>query len=173
MIATSAARPYAKAVFETAKAANQLPLWSHALKQLALAVTDTKMQLILKNPNCTPKQFSEILSTFADLLPVQNLIKLLSEKKRLALLPSISALFEANIAKEAGYISLTVTSAFPMDDAQKKNTQEKLSRQLNSNCEIEFKVDEKLMGGILVRSGSWVMDGTIKGALGRLKSALV
>jgi len=171
MIAISAARPYAKAAFETAKAANQLPEWSRALKQLALAVCDVKMQLVLKNPNYTPKQLSEILSAFTDLLPIQNFIKLLAEKKRLTLLPSISELFEADCAKAAGYISLTVTSAWMMDDAQRNNTTAKLSKQLNSKCEIEFKVDEKLIGGILVRSGSWVLDGTIKGTLERLRSA--
>lgn len=169
----STARPYSKAAFETAKAANQLPEWSRALKQLSLAVSDSKMQSVLKNPNYTPKQLSELLSTSTDLLPIQNFIKLLAEKKRLALLPSISELFEADVAKEAGYISLTVTSAFVMDDAQRNDTKIKLSKQLNSKCEIEFKVDEKLIGGMLVRSGSWVMDGTIKGTLERLRSALV
>lgn len=168
----SIARPYANAAFSAATKANQLPLWSLALKKLSLAVCDSKMQSALKNPTYMPKQLSELLNAFTDLLPIQNFIQLLAEKKRLTLLPSISELFEADCAKAAGYLSLTVTSAWTMDDAQRNNTRDKLSKQLNSKCEIEFKVNEKLIGGILVRSGSWVMDGTIKGALSRLKSVL-
>jgi F-type H+-transporting ATPase subunit delta len=182
MISVTAARPYAKAAFSAAKSANQLPLWSHALKQLALAVSDKKMYSTLKNPTISPSELSKLFISFLhdvsnnpsekELLPIENFIKLTADKKRLALLPSISDLFETDVAREAGYISLTVTSAFPMDDTQKKNTIEKLSEQLNSKCEIEFKIDEKLIGGVLVRSGSWVMDGTVKGALERLRTAL-
>ena len=82
-------------------------------------------------------------------------------------------MFEADYAKESGYLSLIVTSAFAMDENQKNNTKEKLAKQLNSKCEIDFRVDKDLIGGLLVRSGNWVLDGTVKGTLGRLRSVLI
>ena len=56
----SIARPYAKAAFEAAKAAHQLPLWSFALKQLSIASQDKKMQAVLQDPRYMPQHISEL-----------------------------------------------------------------------------------------------------------------
>ena len=171
---TTTARPYAKAAFESAKSTNQLSMWSLALKKLTLVVQDAEVSALLKNPHYTKKRMEEF---FIELLSgeksIHNFIRLLADKKRLPLLPTISVLFESYSAQESGYLTLAVISAFAMSEAQKNNTTEKLSKRLNSKCEIDFKVDEKLIGGLLVRSDNWVMDGTIKGKLERLKSVLV
>ncbi|OGT42598.1 MAG: ATP synthase F1 subunit delta [Gammaproteobacteria bacterium RIFCSPHIGHO2_12_FULL_40_19] len=177
------ARPYAKAAFSAAKSANQLPLWSSALKQLSMAVNDSQMKSALLNPAFTEKLLGELLISFLHkasgngsengFAPIENFIHTLAEKKRLALFPALSELFEESLAKEAGYLSLVVTSAFSMDENQKIQTKEKLSKQLKSDLVIDYRVDASLIGGLLVRSGNWVMDGTIKGALDRLRSALI
>lgn len=182
MISTIA-RPYAKAAFTAAKESHQLLLWSHALKNFSLAVQDSQMSKLLKNPAATKNQWVDLLIDFLhkisgnsstnDYLPIDNFIRVLAEKKRLALLPPISEIFEEDVAKESGYLALTVTSAYVMDDQQKESVNEKLSKQLKSALVIQFQVDEALMGGMLVRSGNWVLDGTIKGQLARLKSALI
>lgn len=177
------ARPYAKAAFSVAKSVNQLSLWSKVLHHLSLAAQDVKMKSVLKNPSCTKDQLAELLTSFLckvsgngsanDFLAIKNFVKILSEKNRLSLLPSIAELFEENLAKESKYLSLTVTSAFSMDDQQQNQIKEKLSKQLDSALVIDFQIDASLIGGLLIRSGSWVMDGTVKGALTRLKSALM
>ena len=179
----SLARPYANAVFDVAKSAHQLPSWSLVLQKLSSIIVDGEMQQLLKNPNVTKKQLSELLMGVLNALngkdaidnhnEIENFIKVLAEKKRLNLLPFIAELFEESCAKESGYISLTVTSAFLMDDLQRENAIKKLSQQLNSELKINFFVDEDLIGGLLIRSGNWVLDDTIKGKLARLKSALI
>lgn len=176
------ARPYAKAAFLTAKTANQLTAWSQALRQLSLAVQDARMKSVLKDPSRTKDQLGDLLISFlhqtnnnqsaVHLSEIDNFIKLLSDKKRLAVLPDIAMLFEEALAKESQYLSLVVTSAFPMDDHQRAETKEKLSKQLNSDLVIEFAVDADLIGGLVVRSGNWVMDGSVKSKLARLKAAL-
>ena len=166
------ARPYATAAFEAAKAVNQLPIWSVALKKLSLAVQDKEMSSLLKNPAVTKKQLCDLLSVFAEQKEISNFVKLLAEKKRLRLLPSIFELFEADCAKKSGHIALNVTSAYTMDDAQQKTVTEKLSKQLKSALKIDFHTDENLIGGLLVRSGNWVLDDTIRGKLARLRIAL-
>ncbi|OGT46036.1 MAG: ATP synthase F1 subunit delta [Gammaproteobacteria bacterium RIFCSPHIGHO2_12_FULL_38_11] len=165
-------RPYAKAAFSIAKSENKLLLWMDALKKLSLAVNDKKMASVLKNPNISKKQLCELLSVFAPQQSIVNFIQLLVDKKRLNLLPAIFEVFEADCANESGYISLLVSSAFPMDVQQREKITEILSKKLNSAVNIDFNVDEKLMGGLLIRSGNWVLDDTIKGKLARLKSAL-
>lgn len=181
--AHSIARPYARAAFSFAKTTHQLLLWSHALKQLSCAVADTQMAFAIKNPSYTKKQLSELLIDVLHQLsgngstngftPIDNFIQLLSENKRLLLLSAVSELFETMLAKESGYLSLAVTSAYVMDDHQQQHVKEKLSQQLHSTLEIQFHVDPRVMSGLLVRSGNWVLDGTMTGQLQRLKSALV
>lgn len=178
----STARPYAKAAFATAKSVNELQLWSVVLQKLALAVSDFQLQALLKNPFILKSQLSDLLIGFLHkvngngsnkhLLFIENFIRLLAENKRLDLLPDISALFEEDLSKETGYLSLTITSAFPLDSDQKKKTQTKLTQQFNSELVIDYKIDPSLIGGLLVRSGSWVLDGTIKSKLNRLRVAL-
>jgi len=166
-------RPYAKAAFSIAKSENKLPLWTEALKKLSLAVGDKKMASVFKNPNVSKKQLCELLSVFASQQSIVNFIRLLADKKRLNLLPTIFEVFEEDCAKESGYIALVVSSAFSMDDQQRENVTETLSKQLNSAVKIDFNVDENLMGGLLIRSGNWVLDDTIKGKLARLRSVLI
>lgn len=183
MTISTTARPYAVAAFEAADAANQLVLWSQVLKQLAIAVSDEQMKSLIKNPLCTKTQLSEILIAFLHMVSgngsnkeqesLANFIRVLAEKKRLILLPDISTLFEEALAKKSGYLSLVVTSAFDMDDNQKNQTKERLAKKLNSKLNIVFNVDKKIIGGLLVRSGNWVLDDTTAGKLRRLKSALI
>ena len=183
MTTFTTARPYAVAAFEAADASNQLSFWSQALKQLAAAVSEPQLRSLIKNPLSTKTQLSDILIGFLHAVSgngsskeqesLANFIRLLAEKKRLVLLPDISVLFEEAMAKKSGYLSLVVTSAFDMDDNQRNQTQEKLAKKLNSKLKIVFNVDKKIIGGLLVRSGNWVLDDTVTGKLKRLKSALV
>lgn len=168
----SIARPYAKAAFVTAKADNKLSEWSVALKKCSCAVEDSAMKAALKNPSITKKQLCELLSVFATEKQVANFLNVLAEKKRLLLLPDISHLFEEKLAKESGYLALTVTSAFPMAEQKMKLIEEKLSKQLKSKLNIDFLINEKIMGGLVVRSADWVLDDSIKGKLKRLEAAL-
>lgn len=171
---TTIARPYAKAAFEAAVSEKQLPAWSQELKNLSLAASDARTQSVLKNPNYTKKQLADLLISLAPISSsIQNFIFVLAEKNRLSLLPAISMLFEEMYAKQLGHLALTVTSAFAMNDEQKAGVKQKLSKQFNSECDIEFKIDQSIMGGLLIRSNNWVLDSTIKGALERLKSALI
>src|SRR3990167_5056322 len=138
---TSIARPYAKAAFEAAKEANQLAMWSSSLKQLSLIAQDADMQSILENPQYTKMQLTDLIisclhpisgnGSQTDFFTVDNFIRILSEKKRLSLLPIIFELFEQDCAIESGHLFLVVTSAFEIDATQQKNTKEKLEKQFN------------------------------------------
>lgn len=179
---TSIARPYAKAAFEAAKSANQIPLWSLALKQLAFIADNANVKSILKNPHYTKAKLSELFieilhkslgnGSANNFLSLDNFIYLLAEKKRLPLLPDIAHLFEEKSAEESGLIALTITTAYAMNDEQKNQLTEHLIKQLHSKIKADFLVDEKTMSGLLIRSENWVWDGSVKGTLTRLKAAL-
>lgn len=182
MMISTIARPYATAAFASAQSDGQLLVWSQALKQLSATVLDTQIKLILKNPLYSKEQLANLLIGIVRAAcgngpnhvvnALTNFIRLLAEKKRLTLLPDISNLFEEMQAKTSGYLSLAVTSAYEMNEIQQKHTEEKLEKKLQSKLNIVFTVDKNIISGLLVRSGNWVLDDTVRGKLKRLKSAL-
>ena len=182
MMISTIARPYAAAAFEYAQSDNQLLLWSQTLKQLSAVILDKKIKSILKNPLYSKAQLADFLIGVVKaacgngpnhiIEAISNFIRLLAEKKRLALLPNIYNLFEEALAKTSGYAALTVTSAFELSEEQQKHTKAKLEKKLQSKLNIIFTVDKNIVGGLLVRSGNWVLDDTVQGKLKRLKSVL-
>lgn len=165
-------RPYATAAFSVAKSENQLSEWSVALKNLSLAVKNKMLATLIQDPSVTQKQLCDILNDFAKQKSIANFVKLLAEKKRLLMLPEISDLFEIACAKESGYLALKVTTATETDEPEKIKISEQLSKKFNSKLKIDFRVDRKIMGGMLVRSADWVWDDSIIGKLTKLSDAL-
>lgn len=179
----SIARPYAKAAFVFADANNALSFWSAALRVLSLAVSDVAVKVLLKNPHHTKTQLCELLIAFLEktinkqdaqlLEPINNFLQLLAEHKRLSLLPEVHALFEEQIAQQAGYLSTTITSAFQLTQQQQVALTDRLSKQLKSSLQATFSSDSRIMAGVLVRIDNWVMDDTVSRKLKRLKTALM
>ena len=182
MVNTSIARPYAKAAFETAKESGQLATWSAALRALSVAVEDKAMASVLANPLVRSEQSVELLLSVLDKVGgtassnsdkhLENFIRILGENKRLSLIPEIADLFEADVAKDEGYLKLTVTSAFPLDDSQQDQVKQKLRTQLDTDVKITYDTDAAIIGGIVVRSDQWVLDDSVRGRLTRLQSVL-
>ena len=179
----SIARPYAKAAFAFASANHALSFWSTALHVLSLAVSDTAVKALLKNPNCTKTQSCELLIDFLEKAmhqqnaqsfeSINHFLQVLAEHKRLFLLPDIDTLFEEKAAEQAGYLSATITSAFKLTEEQQDATTKKLSKQLQSPLQVTFSSDSRVMAGVLARMGHWVIDDTVSGKLKRLKTALM
>ena len=176
------ARPYAKAAFTFAKQTNHVPHWSAALRVLSMAVQNSAIVALLKNPSVTGAQAVALLSgVLCDSIShgvskldqgLENFLQLLAEYKRLSVLPDIATLFEADVAKDQGYLQLTVTSAFPLSDVQQTKIAAQLKTTLASDVTIRYENDSTIIGGIVVRSGHWVLDDSVRGRLARLQSAL-
>jgi len=182
MTNTSIARPYAKAAFEYANKAGELSPWSIALRALSQAVQESTMATALANP-FFPAEHSvslllDVLSAALDknavktLQAIKNFLRLLAEYKRLCILPEILTLFEADVARDQGYLQLSVTSAYPLDDDQQAKVEARLADQLKSAVKITYQKDPEIIGGIIVRSSEWVLDDSVQGRLARLQSAL-
>jgi F-type H+-transporting ATPase subunit delta len=176
------ARPYAKAVFEQAVAGRALDEWEQILQTLAAVAADSQMAALLDSPLVSDQQlltlFTQIVgkirqSLSADLQKeLNNFLQVLISEKRLAVLPEILRRYQSLVAAERGLKKVVVTSAFPLDEQRRKNMTESLSRYLHSKVAVDFKEDASLIGGAVIRSGNWVMDGSIKGKLHSLRDNL-
>lgn len=172
---TTVARPYAQAVFERASDANSRDSWSDML-QLASAVTlDENMSAVIANAKYTREQVAElIIDICGDKLNDEgkNLVRLLSENKRLTLLPEIAALFEILKAEAESSIDAEMVSAFPVSDAQQEKIAASLKQRLGREVTLKCTTDESLIGGAIIRAGDMVIDGSVRGKLDKLASTM-
>lgn len=169
------ARPYAKAAFEFAREKNALALWSKQLATCAAIVTDDAMAAVLDNPSLTDEEQAQTMNNVcgdATANEVKNFISILAENKRLALLPELRAQFELFKANQEKSVDVEVVSAFELNDA----TAEKLANVLRNKLERDVKVststDKDLLGGVLIRAGDMVIDGSVRGRLNKLAEAM-
>lgn len=172
---STAARPYAKAVFELATEENSQQKWSDALAALELIVSDENMAKAIENPNITREQMAEfVIGVAGDALDekAQNLVKLLSENGRLPVVPELKALFESLNSESKGSIDATVVSAMELTKEQEKKLAASLTKKLGKDVKLICSVDESLMGGVVVKAGDLVIDGSLKGRLEKLTSVM-
>lgn len=173
---STVARPYAQAAFELAQEGKALEQWSVMLNLAALVAEDESMQALIGNPNLAKERLVQLfLDVCGDALNAtgQNFIRVLGENNRLALLPEIAELFEGLRGEAEGAIEAEVISAYPLNDAQQQQLVEMLKQRLGKAVTLNVKVDESLIGGVVIRAGDLVIDGSAAGKLTRLANALM
>jgi len=172
---TTIARPYAQAAFKLAQQNQALPAWSEMLGLAAVVAADAGMRKLLDNPRVTPEQLAELFVDIGgDRLndDGRNMLRLLAERRRLALLPEIFGLYEQFKHEAEGAIKAQLITAFPATDAQKQTIAAALKRRFGRDVQLEYLTDPTLMGGAVVRAGDLVIDGSVRGKLTRLGTAL-
>ncbi|MCW9012553.1 MAG: F0F1 ATP synthase subunit delta [Gammaproteobacteria bacterium] len=171
----TAARPYAKAVFETAKGDSAEANWSEVLEFLSSVIANEDMKAALQSPNMGAADKGELLLEISgnNLNDKQrNFIKLLAENGRLALIPDVAGLYEELLAEAQSKVEATVTSAYPISDAQQQAMTEALKKKLGCDVTLVTKIDESLIGGVVIKAGDLVIDGSAQARLNNLASVL-
>lgn len=172
---TTAARPYAKAVFELAKEAGQYEEWSQRLQFLAAVVSHPDMASRLDAPSITQEDRATMVQQVAgDELGEhgKNFVRLLAENNRLSLMSDISGIYETLRSEAEGEIEANVTSAFELTDAQRDKIAAALSKRLDRKVRIVSTVDSELIGGAVIQAGDLVIDGSLKGRMSKLTNTL-
>lgn len=172
---TTAARPYAKAVFEMAQEVGKLSEWSAQLAAMSAVVTAEGSSALLSHPRMTKEQKADILAEIAgDAIDDsgRNLLKVLAENDRFALLPEMSAIFEQLKAEAEGAVEAEVVSAQELTDDQQQTLAAALQKRLGREVKLTTRVDSALMGGAIIRAGDLVIDGSIQSRLKEMKAAL-
>lgn len=172
---TTFARPYARAAFETAIADGSLKGWSSALGLLAALLQDAKVASYLADPSRnTGEQAQTLIELCGNELDAkaQNLVLVLAANKRLTLLPEIAQLFEALKADYEKTIDVEVISAFGLDQAAEDQLVAALKQRLQRDVKLNVSIDRALIGGMIVRAGDLVIDGSVRGRLNKLAESI-
>ncbi len=169
------ARPYAEAVFRMAKEAGDLAGWSARLKTLVTIATDARVARVIDDPTVSTDRLADFIIEVAGKAlgeKGENLIKVLAENGRLALLPVIAAQFENLKADDEGVVEATITSAQALTPEQIADLAGALKAKFKRDVTVKVAVDESLIGGAVIAVGDKVIDGSVKGRLERMSYAL-
>ena len=175
------ARPYAKAIFEIANQEEKLLAWESWLQTIALFLSDKSLQYFLNHP-----RFSEdarcdcLVQIMKNYKPVELsdekikfFLKLLANKKRLLLLPFIATLFTQLRNEQERTIDVEVISAAVLTQAQKDFLKNTLTIRLQKHTVLHERLEPALIGGLIIRAGDWVIDGSLRSKLFKLHDALI
>jgi F-type H+-transporting ATPase subunit delta len=169
------ARPYAEAVFQLADANGQLKQWSAMLQTIALIAADADMQSIIGNTSVNKEQVAQLVMDVAgDVMTDagRNLVKLLTENRRLDVVAEITEQFETLKAEAEKTVEAELISAQEVSAAQQSKIAEKLKARLGREVSLTCTVDESLMGGAIIKAGDMVIDGSVSGQLNKLSVEL-
>ena len=170
--ALTLARPYARAAFAIARDANALPAWSDALAFAARVAADPSVAALLGNPGLTQADATTLLAPDGADALFGNFLGLLFENRRLSLLPEITGQFDELRFEAERVVKAKVTSAVALPAAELATIKAALAKRFGREVEVETSVDESLIGGAVIDAGDVVIDGSLKGKLGRLQAAL-
>ncbi|MGI9277079.1 MAG: F0F1 ATP synthase subunit delta [Endozoicomonas sp.] len=173
---TTCARPYAKAAFKLAKELDQLDEWSEMLTLCASVSRREAVDRVLKNPAMSGSMKADAFIRLCEgnlTTELENYIRFLTSRKRIVLLPHIDALFEKMKSKDQGYQDVVVTSAFPLSEDQQEKIAEKVGRRLGRSVRMHTQVDSQLIGGVVVKAGDLVIDGSVRSRLTKLADAMI
>lgn len=170
--ALTVARPYARAAFATAQGEGTLAAWSQALGFAAHAAADPRAAALLPNPRLLPTDAVALLAPEGASESFSRFLAVLADARRLAQLPEIAGLFEELRAEAEHIVKAKVTSAAALPSAELDQIKAALKKRFGREIEVETAVDASLIGGAVIDAGSVVIDGSLKGKLARLQSAL-
>lgn len=168
---TTIARPYAEAAFAVATQAKTIGQWSEMLELLAALAGDKRIASMITNPNLGKQKSMDLLfDVCGERLSAEgrNFVRLLAENGRLTVLPEITSLFDKLKSEYEGSIEVQILTAYAIDSSQQEKLAAALKSKLGKDVRISSEQDPSLLGGVKIRAGDLVIDGTIKGKIARL-----
>lgn len=173
--ARTIARPYAIAAFDYAKKAGRLDAWSEFLARAAAAVNEEQVASLVSSPRVSAEQLVGLMEGVSGNVAGKeggNFIRLLVEQHRLPVLPGIAEQFEQLRAEEDKSVEVTVSSAFDLTPEQKQKISAALKARYGREVKMQTVKDANLIGGVVIRAGDKVIDGSAKNRLSELANSL-
>lgn len=173
--AITTARPYAQAAFEEAQGQNALKAWSEMLLFLAEAAGHPEVCAVVGNPRVAKAKVAELMDALAGEgvnAQQRNFVRVLVDNQRVLLLPEIAAIFESLRAEAEKTVNVVVDSAFELSAEQQQKIVSSLKQRLGREIKLACKVNKELLGGIVIRAGDKVIDGSARTRLGEMANAL-
>jgi F-type H+-transporting ATPase subunit delta len=169
-------RRYVQGFIEAAQAQGQVDAVEHALQTIDTAIKDNRdLRNLLFHPTISRERKKSLLNKISgDQVPavVKSFTDLVIEKKREHIFTSVYSQFREAADALRGIMRARVTAAYQPTAEQVDRLKAQLERALNKKVIIEIQVDKQLLGGMQIMIGTYILDGSITGRLGRLHKHL-
>jgi len=174
---TGLAGRYAQAVFELARDDNAIDRVAEDFATLKKLMAEVKeLDVLVRSPLLSREQQAKALGPVLDKIGAAHLtvkfLLLLAQKRRLSTLPGIIAAYNRRVAKLKGEIEAEVTSARPLSDRETGELKTILKQKLGREPRLDAKVDPSLLGGLVVKVGSRMIDSSIRTKLAGIRAAM-
>lgn len=173
--AATLARPYARAAFEYARAQGALEAWGAFFRRMAELVATAPVRDLISSPEASRAERAKLLAELAPrALPEggENLLHLMADHGRLALLPTVEEEFGRLRSRAETTASAVVETAIALDEAAARRLTDAVSERLGRKVEANFRVAPEIIGGAIVRVGDQVIDASLATRLMRLARAM-
>jgi len=174
VIPEPAARRYAEAAYLLAKEGGNADAWANGLQGVAALFGDSDAGRFFANTRVSAEAKRGLVEqSLAGADPqVMSLALLLLRRRRTSLGPQIAQAYQEILDREKGISHAVVTSAVPLSDGERRDVEQKLREIAGGPVTIETEVDEKILGGLVVRIGDRLIDGSTRSRLVALKQRL-
>jgi F-type H+-transporting ATPase subunit delta len=176
-ISSGIAARYATAVFELAKDASDLKNLESNVEDLGAALdASAELRDVISSPVYSRDDQANVITAVAKkmkLMPiVSNTLALMASKRRLFVLPALVAQLRALIAEEKGEVTAEVISAKAMTKTQTDKLAKAIKSRIGKDVKIDATIDESLIGGLVVKVGSQMIDTSIRSKLSSLSNVM-
>ena len=177
MSTNAVARRYARALMQLASEQGMIERYHEELAAFAGAVgSDARIGVFLASPACGKEAKCELVAGLIGSLSlsrtIADFLRLLLDKKRMELLPSIIAEYRSFADDFAGVLRSSVTSALPLSEKQVEDIRRALETVTGKKIILTVSEDPELIGGVVTRIGDKVFDGSIRTQLARIQDIL-
>ncbi len=176
-ISTGIAGRYATAVFELAKDGNALDALEGDISTLSAAISESAdFRSLINSPVYSRQAQGDAIAAIADKMGLSgtmaNTLKLMASKRRLFVLPQLMAGLRDLIDEEKGEVTADVSAATALTDEQKSTLAATLKNTVGKDVNMNITVDESLIGGLIVKVGSKMIDTSIRSKLAALQNTM-
>ena len=169
-------RRYAQAVFQLAVESGQLETWSEDLRVVAVALENAEMAGLLDSPQVPVSvkidTIKQVLGDSVERLAL-NLVSLLAVRKLCYLVPGILDEYGHLVDAHGGIERAEVVSAVELDDGQRSAILRVIEEIVGNEVRLTSRVDPEILGGLIVRVGDRVLDGSVRARLREMRRRIV
>ncbi len=174
---TEVAQPYAKAAFDFAKESNSLDDWQQMFAIIEMVLAQPKAAMVLNDLDETGSEqplLDLIFSIAGEWFDkyFENFLKVMAENQRLKALSDVIEQFRVLKAEYEQVMTVTVWASEPLDEEQIARLTEALTRKHGKTITLEQQLDPSLVGGVVIKAGETVYDGSIQANIDRLSTDL-
>ena len=176
-ISTGIAARYATAIFDLAKEDNALDKLESDVDAMAAALDESAdLRDMIASPVYSREEQATGIGAVADKMGVsatlKNALALMASKRRLFALPQVAAQLREMIAEEKGEVTAEVASAKELTKTQSDKLVSSLSERVGKTVKLNTTVDESLIGGLVVKVGSTMIDPSVRSKLAALQNTM-